>query len=262
MSSESALTQELLQYQIVSALFARTVRHEVVLKGGLALRALYGSQRATQDIDLQQDSTTPLARLQRQMRAALKEALAGGLLRDPVITEPKQTDTVARWKVNGTTAAGSHIHLTIEVSRRGLPPSEALAVQPMRSPEGTARGVLVDTYTPGALAATKVWAFLDTIRVAPRDLYDLDLLIRMEAVPPKTMLAALRTPEARARLYEKSEAYTYALFRTQVLPHLPPGEASRWTEEVFETMKVRVTLAVAAWLEDTPEESVSPGCAP
>ena len=49
MSSESALTQELLQYQIVSALFARTVRHEVVLKGGLALRALYGSSRRSCD---------------------------------------------------------------------------------------------------------------------------------------------------------------------------------------------------------------------
>ena len=47
-------------------------------------------------------------------------ALQGSGLTQTSISEPKQTDTVARWKISGRTSTGEDLHLTVEVSRRGI----------------------------------------------------------------------------------------------------------------------------------------------
>lgn len=86
--------------------------------------------------------------------------------------------------------------------------------------------------------------------MAARDLFDPDILIRMEAVPPAEMIRDLRTPQVRERLYQKLEAITWDLFEAQVLPYLPEDTARRISREDFEEMRVRVGLAVAKWLED------------
>lgn len=122
--NNSTLVRELLQTRILAAIFSDTVKHEIVLKGGMAMRAALGSTRMTKDIDLGQSPDIPLTRLQSVMRGAIKKALSTNLLHDVVVSEPKQTDTVGRWKINGQTDGGSHVQLTVEVSRRGLPPRE------------------------------------------------------------------------------------------------------------------------------------------
>ena len=256
--TDSTDVLELMQYQILGAVFSRSVRNEVVLKGGFALRAILGSARLTKDIDLQQDGQRyALPRLQRLMRSAIKEALASGLLQQPVVTEPKQTDTVARWKVNGRTQGGSHVHLTIEVSRRGLPPAEHLVCTALSRP-GLPRAAMVDSYDANALAASKTQAFLDEFRVAPRDLYDLDILIRMKARPPRAMIRHLQTPAHRERVAEKMDAITYAQFRAEVLPNLPEGEAQRLDAAEFEQMRARVMFALLDWLEEEADAGAAP----
>ena len=241
--SDERITRETLQWHLLESIFARAVRGEVLLKGGFALRALLGSERDTQDIDLQQDpQRVPLGRLQKLMRGAIRQALGSGLLLDPVITEPKQTSTVARWKINGRTRIGSRIHLTIEVSRRGLPDERHWADVTHGA------GTQITSYDRHALAATKVHALLSETRVAPRDLYDLDVLIRMKAVPPPSMIAGLCNEEGRERLYQKLDLITWDLFRAQVLPHLPEQQAAAFTQDDFDALQVRVGLAVDHWL--------------
>ena len=247
--TKTDITLDLLQYQVISAIFSRSIGHELALKGGFALRALFGSERSTKDIDLQQDGREyDLRRLQKIMRASIKDALNTGLLKEISITEPKQTDTVARWKIIGKTNNRSGIHLTIEVSRRGMPPANYLTIRPFADPSKSRISPLVLTYNQDALIASKIYAFLSETRMAARDLYDIDILIRMKAVPPAEMIQSLKKKGVVEKIYRKLEMITWEIFRADVLPYLPEGAASRFTEKVFEEMRLIAGETLSKWL--------------
>lgn len=82
--NQEDIDREVLQYQILQAIFAKAIRGELLLKGGFALRMVAGSPRRTKDVDLQQDPRrTPLRRLQKLMRSAI----AGDALRDSFVLD-------------------------------------------------------------------------------------------------------------------------------------------------------------------------------
>jgi predicted nucleotidyltransferase component of viral defense system len=259
MIDQADIARELLQYEIIKEIFSRSVDREIVLKGGFAMRALFGSARRTKDIDLQQDARKhSLPHLQAIMRSAIKATLASGMLTQVTISEPKQTETVARWKVGGKTHAGSIVHLTIEVSRRPLP-SDHLVDVPMRASHfsGMSRAdetTMVSSYSPEAMAASKTIALLSHHRLAPRDLWDLDILISMNVTPPAEMIAHLQNAESRSLLFDKMEMMTWDLLQSEVIPTLPRSAAKAMTEERFEDMKIRVALAIDKWLTPDPAE--------
>lgn len=248
----STLVRELLQTRILAAIFSETVRHELVLKGGMAMRAALGSTRMTKDIDLGQSPEIPLARLQSVMREAIKKALSTNLLRDVVVSEPKQTDTVGRWKINGQTDGGSHVQLTVEVSRRGLPPENHIKTVNYVPP--TEYGVpptLIDVYDLQAMAATKVQALLGDNRMVARDLFDLNLLIEMKVQPPVALLTGLGTDyleTALNDLWSKVDLFTYEQFKAEIFPFVSEQVSSRLTEDVFEDMRLNVATNVEKWL--------------
>lgn len=242
------IEMELIQARLLSAIFSRSVRNQVVLKGGMAFRALFGSQRATKDIDLAQDPRQSLASLQRLMRQSI-QASTQGFLTDIQVTEPKQTQTTARWKIHGKTALGTEIALTVEVSRRGIPSGHIEAKHYLPPDAAHTAAVEIDVYSPGALAAAKVFALADDNRVAPRDLYDLDLLVRMKVTPPAELLAAIGDPlHAVQRIWDKLEIMTWPQFQSEVLPFLPLEVGARLTEGDFDAMRLRVGEAVQSWL--------------
>jgi predicted nucleotidyltransferase component of viral defense system len=255
MESE-VLMRDLVQARVLGAIFARSVRDEVVLKGGMALRALFGSQRYTKDIDLAQDRSHSLGSLQRLMRAAIADATKG-MLHNLVVTEPKQTDTVARWKVHGNTAAGTHIGLTIEVSRRGYPREHVLA-KSFQAPGKPA--VTIDVYDAEALAASKVFALASDNRVAARDLLDLDLLIKMDVHPSPALFASITDrPAFIKQIWDKIELMTWHQFQNDVLPYMDVSARSRYTEDSFAEMQILVGTEVERWLSDevrAPKPSV------
>lgn len=250
----TTLVRELLQTRILSALFAETMRHELVLKGGMAMRTSCGSARMTKDIDLGQSPGVPLERLQSVMRSAIKKALSTQLLNDVTVSEPKQTDTVGRWKINGHTEGGSHVQLTVEVSRRGLPPDGHIKTVNYIPPvEYGVPPTLVDVYDMQAMAASKVQAILGENRLAARDLFDLNLLIEMKVTPPVELLSGLGPDyleSAMNEIWSKVDMFTYEQFKSEIFPYVSEQVASRLTEDVFEDMRITVASNVEQWLAE------------
>lgn len=181
--------RELLQARLMGRLFAQRV-HDLALKGGLALRAAYGSYRATKDIDLDAGETLHLSDVQARVRRAIRQATATGVVRDVVVSEPKQTDTVARWKILGhEPVTGAPVHLTVEVSFRDRIDPASVCEVPFQPSSADPVSVLT-VYTAPALAFKKVQALLAPGREAVRDLSDLFLLIEAHVEPPPERLTA------------------------------------------------------------------------
>lgn len=252
--AEDQLVRELLQARLVATLFASNARNAFALKGGLAMRMLHGSMRLTKDVDLQGNPALRTAHARSLVREAIKTTLAGGLLRDVEVTEPKQTETVQRFKINGFLAGGeSQVHLTVEVSRRGMPPSEFVSRIPMRGPTPETSGHPVDAYTADLISLNKIDALLSPTRFALRDVWDLDVLIAMEVKPPMRLLAGIgqdAIDEALSQLWSKLELMTYAHVKEQLIPFMRPQDAERLDEESWDAMRLRVGERVESWLSE------------
>lgn len=85
------------QQRLLTCLYRGPASSSLVLKGGAAMRVLTASARYTQDLDFDHDPRRPLTSLQTTVRSAIARALQGSDLTQTSISEPKQTDTVARW---------------------------------------------------------------------------------------------------------------------------------------------------------------------
>jgi hypothetical protein len=87
------------QLRLLTFLYRGSTSSSLVLKGGAAMRVLTESARCTQDLDFDHDPHRSLASLQNTVRTAIDRAIHGSGLVDTTISESKQTDTVARWKI-------------------------------------------------------------------------------------------------------------------------------------------------------------------
>lgn len=267
--SEDAVVQDILQARLLSGMFANSAHRQLVLKGGLAFRTTAKSHRYTKDVDLQTGPEIPMQRITSLMGAAIRESRVGEILDNVVITAPKQTETVQRWKINGDLPNGSHIALTVEISRRGMPAEEHLSKVEYRPGNGQP-AVMVETYSLAALAAAKTAAFASPGRNAIRDIYDIDVLLRSEVTPSKEMIAAMG-PDAIATglqdLWAKLETMDYDTARRQLLPSLPRRLGEKIGEAEWDAMRLRVGTAVEGWLKEAevaghqmvePERGIAP----
>ena len=112
---------------------------------------------------------------------------------------------------------------------------------------------MVQVLDSQAIAVTKILALTDPVRMASRDLYDLNVLIVAEVDDPAHLLALLpnaaeRLPQAMVALWPKIEAMTYEQFRTDVIPYLPLDVANAIDEARFEDMQLTVGANVEKWL--------------
>lgn len=218
-----------------------------VLKGGTALRALFGPERLTKDVDLDFTGAKRSAdSLFTSVRRAVESAARGLDLKDLTVSEPGKAEMSPRFKLNFTAADGRSYHLEIEVSRdpKRAPPGEV--VQKVFVPEaapGIAR-FWVDMYDEPTLAATKLSALLG--RETPRDVYDLDLLkdkagtLDAKLVEWSIRRAQLRGQEPVRVLWAHLEALSYARCEAELIPALIPAVALRLDETEWTAMKLRV----------------------
>src|SRR5260370_14824276 len=176
-------TRNAFQLRLLTFLYHGSTSASLVLKGGAAMRVLTESARFTQDLDFDHDPHRSLASLQNTVRTAIDRAIHGSGLIDSSISESKQTDTVARWKISGRTSTGENLHLAVEVSRRQTPDPNHVLKVPVQIADRTLPRVYVSVYDEQALADNKLAALIDDRRTAPRDIYDLELLLARGVVP-------------------------------------------------------------------------------
>lgn len=241
---KAAFSRELLQAKLLIALMSQSLEQELVLKGGLAMRAVLGSTRYTTDIDLDAVTNASSARVEGIVGRAIKSVLGqGGLVDEATVTQPKKTETTLRWKILGK-APGSQqpVHLTVEVSRRPWAASFGTVQRQLNEDfaGGAVKG-LVLALDAQAMAVCKVLALTDPVREAPRDLYDLGVLLDVPLKDPADLLQELpsvRLEQALAELWLKIERMGYARFLEEVLPYLPPQAAAVVDEDAYADMQV------------------------
>src|ERR1700716_4332999 len=85
--------------------------------------------------------------------------------------------------MSGRTNTGENLHLTVEeLRRRAQDPSHRLQIR-FQIADRTLPRVYVSVYDEQALADNKVAALIDDRRTAPRDIYDLELLLARGVCP-------------------------------------------------------------------------------
>lgn len=253
-SLELAAVRESLQTRLLVELMSNAMSKELVLKGGMAMRAVHGSVRYTKDIDLDADLKFSRAHVRGIVRRSIERALAARLIEEACVTEPKQTETTMGWKIVGVQPGSrAPVHLTVEVSRRAALLEGRVVEVPLSPEHRAAPGVKVRVLDSQALAVTKVLALTDPRRTAPRDLYDLHVLMQARVDEPGALLATLpnakqRVPQALAELWPKIESMTFDQFRSEVAPYLPLHVAHAIDETAFDDMRVNVGTHVENWL--------------
>lgn len=260
---DSALVREALQARLLIELMSNAMNKELVLKGGMAMRAVHGSVRYTKDIDLDAEAHASVARIQGVVRRSIRRALMAGLIANPQVTEPKQTDTTLRWKIVGVQPDSlAPFHLTVEVSRRARLVEGHVVEVPLDKSFGASHsGVKVQVMDSQHIAVSKVLALTDPLRMAPRDMYDLHVLIRARVPDPGPLLARLpdaqdQLPKRMAELWPKLELMSYERFQNDVVPYLPPTIGRAISAEDFGDMQVEVGTAVEQWLTTAMENPV------
>lgn len=229
------------QLRLLTFLYRGSTSSSLVLKGGAAMRVLTESARFTQDLDFDHDPHRSLASLQNTVRAAIDRAIQGSGLIGTSISESKQTDTVARWKISGRTNTGENLHLTVEVSRRRAPDQNHVLKIPVQIADRTLPRVYVSVYDEQALADNKLAALIDDRRTAPRDVYDLELLLARGVVPSADAVENLGgRATLTQRIADKLDLMTWSLFQDQVLPTLPAEIHAHMDEGEYLALKRRL----------------------
>lgn len=256
-------TLEHLQRRFLDALYRKATPGEIVLKGGLALRAVYGQHRRTTDIDLDQNPKRSLSHLKKLIRSAINTAIRGTEFASLKITEPKMTQTVARWKLSGHLADGQALHMSIEISRRHEIDTDNLyriALRDLALP-GIGTPGKVDTYIVSVLARQKTMALLDDKRHAPRDLFDLSLLLENPDVKnPLQGIGSDDLADMADKVWDATENYSWPEFRDEVVVHLDEA-ASNFDENRFIQMQLHVSKGLLDWIasaQTASEDGIQP----
>lgn len=250
-SDPSAWVRDTLQARLVTQIFSQRV-HDLVVKGGMAMRLLHDQSRATKDIDLDAGPDLPLPTIQAVVRRAIKKATVDVAIDELVVTEPKQTDTTARWKVSGKEpVSGMPIHVTIEVSHRDAIDPRDLTHVPVDHDDSEDHWAVV--YNDQALAFRKVKALMSVSRQACRDVADLYLLIEGQVKPPTEAIRAWLVEAGDnpvEELWRKLEAMDEAQYCSEVLPALPVHGNLRKKFEDWDHVRLVVGQHVETWLRD------------
>jgi len=236
---------ELFHVAFLDVLPKRVDRHRYVLKGGGNLRYFFGSERYSEDLDLDLSAEPPW-----RLREKVDAILAGGplplLLRKAglVIAEAnaqKQTDTTQRWKLALAPPSGDVVHTKVEFSNRNGDDRYRLDAIPGRivSPYAL-RAPTVQHYIDDAPTEQKVAALAGRPETQARDVFDLELLLRLR---PRSVDDI--PPELRSKAAEIALELPYEAFRDQVLPFLEEDAREMHEgEEAWHAMQVLVAEAL------------------
>lgn len=202
------------------ALEAKVDRSLYIVKGGVNLRAWFGSLRYSEDLDLDV-LRLEVFELRDKVDAVLRGPAFQILLRAQQLavassTKPNKTGTTQRWKFQLTAKEhGPTLHTKIEFSRRGagdefsLEPVLADLVRPHGIPPPTA-----NHYTAAAATREEIGALAGQRETQARDIWDLEHLFRACRADPRPLPAA--TVNRLNTALERVMDMPYEAFKTQV----------------------------------------------
>lgn len=224
----------------------------LILKGGMAMRAAFGSLRLTKDIDFDRHESLSQEALKKGLTKMLVRAAGQAGLREPRAEITKDTRTTVRARLEGLVAAGAFARFEVEVSGRTPPSAQVVRKEIVTPPREYGMAPFpVMVYTDEALAAMKIAAALSDQRNAPRDLYDLSDLIRAGADP--TALLARQDAELlrdyASRSLGKLEMLNYVLAQQELLPFIPPATRAQLSEDAWLDMTLMVSERIQLWCE-------------
>lgn len=211
---------------LLRILESRVDRATWVVKGGVNLRAWFGSLRYSGDLDVDVIRGTVLSLREKVDKllgsTALREMLATQGLELARTTKPKQTETTQRWKFEVRAQGLSlPLHTRVEFSRRGskgdytLEPVRPEIVRPYGLPSPTA-----NHYTARAAVRQKIEALAGRAETQARDVWDLEHLLRTTGADPRPLAATERKTAAAA--LDRAIDLPFDAFRAQVVPYLSP----------------------------------------
>lgn len=227
---------------LLRILEVRLDRASWVVKGGVNLRAWFGSRRYSQDLDLDVVRCPPHVLRERFAKILLCRPLADLLATQGIeivrSSTPKPTETTQRWKIELEAAGvGVPLHTKIEFSRRGKRLDE-YALEPVRSDVVRPYGIPAPTahhYTAGAAVRQKIQALAGRAETQARDIWDLDHLFRTTAADPRPLPAEL--PALVGRASERALSLDYDAFKAQVVPYLSADDQAVYgTRDAWDRM--------------------------
>ncbi len=237
---------ELFHVAFLDALQQRLERGRWILKGGANLRYFFDSQRYSQDIDLDFRGGAPWG-VREKVGQVIESPVLSNLLRVKGLSveessEHKQSETTRRWKIGiAAPGHGELVRTKVEFSSRGADdrfraeavPDRIVAPYALRPP-------IVQHYTAAAATEQKVAALAGRPQVQSRDVFDLDLLLRLRQLPRGEVDAELLTKAAEIALEIPFDA-----FSDHVLNFLEPDLRDYYSEERW----VQLQTFVAEQLE-------------
>jgi predicted nucleotidyltransferase component of viral defense system len=230
-----------------------------ILKGGMAMRALYGSARLTKDVDFDcADSISDQSLATRVPNALEQAARAAGIVEQKV-DRTKSGDRASRWRLGGRTRDGTAVTWEVEISRRGVPGARFIETRTVQPPyEYTLAPFVARVYTETAMAAAKVNALLSDNRSVPRDVYDLADLVGRGASPVPLWIEHL----SRENLQRKRDAVLpkvtligFPLANAELLPYLARDIRAVIDEKRWEDIQLEVAEGVGRWFEEAVPKS-------
>lgn len=208
------------------------------LKGGCNLRFFLRSIRYSQDIDLDV-KTIRMDTLQKTVNTILESPGLAMMLRAngleiAYVSQPKQTETTQRWKVQLKTQAETIFPTKIEFSRRSL--DEQIDFEPIDSAVlSTYRlhPIFVPHYSPTIAFKQKIRALASRTETQARDIWDLFHLINAYGIKEGD-------GEYLTKACENAFTISFKEFKDQVLAFFPSDLQSQYNAEIWDQIQLRV----------------------
>jgi predicted nucleotidyltransferase component of viral defense system len=223
----------------------------LVLKDGMAMRAVFGSLRLTKDIDFDRQPSLSMDSLKSGLPKILVRAAANAGIKQPDAT--KLTQTTARARLVGRAPTGEQVRFEVEISGRHEIPADWRRRETIAPPGSYGMApFIVESYSSDALAAMKIAAAMSEARNAPRDIYDLQDLVAAQANPVPILAArsALQAlEEIKSHALAKLELINYDLAREELLPYLPTDVRDQLTQDRWIEHTLTVGTAIEHWCD-------------
>ena len=214
-----------------------------ILKGGCNLRFFLKSIRYSEDMDID-IQTIAKETLQKNVRKifsspAFKMALKERSIEISAYSEPKQTQTVQRWKVRlKTEQTAASLNTKIEFSRRGIEkPVHFGTIDPNILRNYQLTPTFFGHYTGEAALSQKIEALAGRTETQARDVFDIYHLLRIGADLKKSLFN-LKVDFLKTK--ENALSLSFSDFKSQVLSYLPAESQKNYDSAIWDQMLLEV----------------------